>query len=44
MKLVISLGIGLVIALILGRWFGAIGWVMGLAAGFAIGTFWAGKV
>jgi len=32
-----------VIALILGHFVGIIGWVLGLAAGFAIGTYLAGQ-
>jgi len=43
MKLVIALACGLLIALILGRFVGVIGWVIGLAAAFALGTFLSGR-
>jgi len=38
MNLAIGFGAGLVVALVLGHFIGVLGWVIGLAAAFGIGT------
>lgn len=39
MKLLIAGAVGLAVALILGQFFGLIGWLMGIVVAFALGTF-----